>query len=189
VRSVRASVWYRTAKQALKTAQRRVSRRKQGSNRRRKVVTRLAKAHLKMKRQRQDFHLKTALHLIKTNDRIYHKDVQTANMLKNHHLANSIADASWSQVLGILSFKAICDGCSVVAVDPAFTGQTCSGCGVLVQRGLSLALVTGLRNEPASGPECGEEQREGRAGPSASRGVGRVVEPREPEVKMSGLGS
>ena len=44
--------WYRKAERALKTAQRRVSRRKKGSNRRRKAVTLLAKAHQTVRRQR-----------------------------------------------------------------------------------------------------------------------------------------
>ena len=81
---------YRKAERALKTAQRRVSRRKKGSNRRRKAVTLLARAHQKVRRQRQDFHHKTALALVRENDMIYHEDLQTANMLKNHHLAKSI---------------------------------------------------------------------------------------------------
>ena len=55
---------YRKAERALKTAQRRVSRRKRGSNRRKKAVKLLAKAHLKVQRQRTDFHHKTALALV-----------------------------------------------------------------------------------------------------------------------------
>jgi putative transposase len=53
--------WYRKAERALKTAQRRVSRRKKGSHRRRTAVKLLAKAQRKGKRQRADFHHKTAL--------------------------------------------------------------------------------------------------------------------------------
>jgi putative transposase len=130
--------WYRKAERALKTAQRRVSRRKKGSSRCRKSVQLLAKAHLKVKRQRQDFHHKTALYLIQTNDTIYHEDLQPANMLKNHHLAKSIQDAGWSQFLSILSYKAACAGRRMVAVPPAYTSQICSGCGLLVSKGLSV---------------------------------------------------
>jgi putative transposase len=139
--------WYRKAERALKTAQRRVSRRKKGSNRRRKAVRLLAKAHQKVRRQRQDFHHKTALALVQQNDTIYHEDLRTANMLKNHRLAKSISDAAWSQFLSILSYKAACAGRSVVAVPPAYTSQTCSGCGVLVHKGLSVRWH--------SCPDCG----------------------------------
>jgi putative transposase len=132
--------WYRKAERALKTAQRRVSRRKKGSARRRKAVTLLAKAHQKVKRQRQDFHHKTALQLVRKNDTIYYEDLQTANMLKNHHLAKSIQDAGWSQFLSILAFKAAYAGKRAVAVPPAFTSQRCSGpgCGKIVQKGPSV---------------------------------------------------
>jgi putative transposase len=139
--------WYRKAERALKTAQRRVSRRKKGSHRRRKVVKLLAKAYQKVRRQRQDFHHKVALQLVQQHDTIYHEDLQTANMLKNHHLAKSIQDAGWSQFLRILAFKAACAGKRVVAVPPAYTSQICSGCGVVVYKGLSVRWH--------SCPDCG----------------------------------
>jgi putative transposase len=130
--------WYRKAERALRTAQRRVARRKQGSNRRRKAVQLLAKAHLKVKRQRADFHHKTALALVQQNDTIYRENLQVRSMVRNHHLAKSISDAGWAAFLSILSFKAACAGRSVVAVPPAFTSQRCSGCGILVTKGLSV---------------------------------------------------
>jgi putative transposase len=145
--------WYRQAERALKMAHRRVSRRKKGSHRRRKAVKVLAKAHQKVRRARQDFHHKTALALVRANDTIYHEDLQTANLVRNHHLAKSIQDAGWSQflsilsILSILSFKAACAGRSVVAVPPAYTSQICSGCGVLVSKGLSVRWH--------SCPDCG----------------------------------
>jgi putative transposase len=129
---------YRKAEKALKKAQRRVSRRKKGSKRRQKAVRLLAKAHQKVKRQRRDFHHKTALALVRHYGTIYHEDLRVANLLRNHHLAKSISDAGWSAFLGILSDKAACAGREVVAVDPAFTSQLCSGCGALVQKGLSV---------------------------------------------------
>jgi putative transposase len=139
--------WYRKAQRALKTAQRRVCRRTKGSNRRRKAVTLLARAHLKVKRQRADFHHKKALDLVRAYDTIYHEDLQPANMLKNHHLAKSIQDAGWAQFLSILAAKAAYAGRRVVAVPAAYTSQRCSSCGVIVAKSLSVRWH--------SCPDCG----------------------------------
>ncbi len=109
----------------------------------------LAKAHQTVRRQRMDFHHKTALVLVRAFDTIYHEDLRVATMVRNHHLAKSIADAGWSAFLTILTFKAASAGKRVVAVNPAFTSQACSGpgCGVIVQKGLSVRWH--------SCPECG----------------------------------
>jgi putative transposase len=138
---------FRVAERNLKRAQRRVSRRHKDSHRRQKAVKLLAKAHAKVRRARQDFHRKTALALVRQYDTIYHEDLQTANMVKNHHLAKSISDAGWSAFLSILSFKAVEAGKTVVAVPPASTSQACSGCGVLVHKGVSVRWH--------SCPDCG----------------------------------
>jgi putative transposase len=131
---------YRKAEAYLRRCQRRVARRKKGSHRRRKAVKLLAKAHLKVKRQRQDFHHKAALALVQQYDTIYYESLQTANMLRNHHLAKSIQDAVWSVFLAILAFKAAYAGKQAISVPPAFTSQTCSGphCGEVVWKGLSV---------------------------------------------------
>ena len=138
---------YRRAERYLAKCQRRVSRRKKGSHRRRKAVGVLAKAHQTVRRQRQDFHHKTALNLVRANDVIYHEELRVATMVRNHHLAKSIADAGWSAFLTILAFKAASAGKQVVAVDPAFTSQLCSGCGVVVHKGVSVRWH--------ACPECG----------------------------------
>ena len=130
--------WYRKAERALKTAQRRVSRRKKGSVRGRKAVPLLAKAHQKVKRQRADFPHQTALALVRAHDVVYHEDVQTATRRKNHHRAKSIQDAGCSACLSLLACTAADAGKRVVAVPPAYTSQRCSGCGVLVHKGLSV---------------------------------------------------
>jgi putative transposase len=105
---------------------------------RRKAVKILAKAHQTVARQRADFHHKTALALVRQCDVLYHEALQVRNMVRNHHLAKSISDAGWSGFLAILSFKAASAGREVLAVDPAYTSQTCSGCGVNVAKGLSV---------------------------------------------------
>jgi putative transposase len=129
--------WYRKAERALKTAQRRVSRRKQDSHRRKKAVKLLAKAHHTVRRQRQDFHHKTSLALVQQNDTIYYEALQPANMVRNYHLAKSISDAGWGAFLTILTYKAACAGRRIVAVNPAYISQTCSGCGAIVSKSLS----------------------------------------------------
>ena len=129
---------YRTGEKALKKAQRRVSRRKQGSNRRRKAVAILAKRHQHVRRQRRDFHHKAALALVRAYDVIYLEDLRVANLVRNRHLSKSISDAGWAQFRAILEGKAAYAGRRVVAVPPAFTSQDCSGCGERIQKSLSV---------------------------------------------------
>jgi putative transposase len=129
---------FRVAERNLKRAQRRVSRRQHGSRRRRKAVRLLARAHQRVRRARADFHHKMALALVRQYDTIYHEALQPANMVKNHSLAKSISDAGWSGFVSILSFKAVEAGKTVIAMPAAFTSQACSGCGVIVQKALSV---------------------------------------------------
>ena len=139
--------YYRKAEAYLRRCQRRVARRKKGSHRRRKAVALLAKAHQHIARQRRDFHHQHAHKLVQAYDVIYYEDLRVANMVQNHHLAKSISDAGWAAFLTILAFKAASAGKRVVAVNPAFTSQACSGCGVVVAKGLSVRWH--------ACPECG----------------------------------
>jgi putative transposase len=150
---------YRTAARALKKAQQRVSRRKQGSTRRKKAVRWLAKQHQTVRRQRQDFHYKTALRLVRQYDTIYHEAIQPANLSARpaplpdgtggylHNgaqakagLNSSIHDAGWGHFLTILACKAVWAGKRVAAVPPAYTSQDCSGCGARVPKSLSVRI-------------------------------------------------
>jgi putative transposase len=129
---------YRRGEKQLKKAQRVVSRRKPGSHGRRKAVGQLQRAHQHVQRQRLDFHHKTALKLLRDYDTISLEDLQIANLVRNHHLAKSIADAGWGQFRTILEAKAVCAGRRVLAVPPAYTSQDCSGCGARVPKSLSV---------------------------------------------------
>jgi putative transposase len=66
--------YYRKAECELKKAQQRVARRKKGSNRRKKAVRLLAKKQQHVRRQRTDFHRKTALMLVRTYDVVYYRN-------------------------------------------------------------------------------------------------------------------
>ncbi len=59
-------------------------------------------------------------------------------MLQNHHLAKSIADASWGTFIEILEDMAARAGHQVVKVPARFTSQQCHQCGEIVQKSLSV---------------------------------------------------
>jgi putative transposase len=148
---------YRKAERELQKAQKRVSKRKKGSNRRRKAMKMLAKKHQHVRRQRTDFHHKTALALVRQCDVVYYEAIQPANLSRRpapkpdgeggyeHNgatrkagLNKSIHDAGWGHFLNILAYKAAWAGKRVEAVSPAYTTQDCSGCGERIQKGLSV---------------------------------------------------
>jgi putative transposase len=121
---------YRQAQAALRRAQRRVARRTKGSTRRREAVAQLQRQHLKVARQRRDFHHKTALALIRRYGLIAHEALCITGIARSR-LAKSTLDAGWGGFLSILSHKAADAGVSVVAVPPFNTSQACSACGEL----------------------------------------------------------
>jgi putative transposase len=101
-------------------------------------VVLLTKTHQHARNQRRDVHHQEARKLVRQYDVIDHEDLRVRTMVLNHSLAKSIADAGWSAFLAILTFKAVGAGKRVQAVNPAFTSQTCSGCGASVSKGLSV---------------------------------------------------
>jgi putative transposase len=129
---------YRKGEKRLAKAQRRVSRRKKGSNRRKQAVALLAKAHQHVKRQRADHHHKTALALLRQYDTIYLEDLRVANLVRNHSLAKSISDAGWAAFRTLLEAKAAWAGRRVIAVPAHYTSQDCSDCGERVLKSLSM---------------------------------------------------
>jgi len=148
---------HRKVERALKTTHRRVSRRKTGSKRWRKVVRQCAQKHQQAKRQRRDRHHKTAHALVRDYDVIYLEDLQVSNMsrrpapkpvssggyahtgaCRKAGLNRSIQDAGWSAFRRILACKAEWAGKRVEVIPPGYTTQDCSGCGERVQRSLSV---------------------------------------------------
>lgn len=127
----------RRGENLLVKRQQRLSRRVKGSVRRRKARVLVAKAHLKIRRQRLDFHHKTARELVQRYDLIAFEDLNIRGMVHNHCLAKSISDAAWGQFLRILSSKAEEAGCTAVAVNPRGTSVECSYCGFPVAKTLS----------------------------------------------------
>ncbi len=102
-----------------------------------KARTKLAQAHLRVQRQREDFARKQASALVSSHDLIAYEDLQIRNLVKNHHLAKSIHDAAWGRFLVWVVYYARLHGVPVIAVPPQYTSQRCSRCGALVPKSLS----------------------------------------------------
>jgi putative transposase len=66
-----------------------------------------------------------------------YEDLQIANMVKNHHLAKAISDASWYQFTQWLEYYGKIWDKAVVAISPVYTSQDCSNCGHRVKKSLS----------------------------------------------------
>jgi putative transposase len=128
----------RQAERKLKRLHRRKDRKQKGGKNRKKAIKRLAKAHLKVRRQRQDFAAKTARALVISSDMVAFEDLQIANLVKTHALAKSISDAAWGQFLSWLKYYGQLACVPVIAVCPRFTSQDCSDCGERVQKSLSV---------------------------------------------------
>ncbi len=129
--------FYRQSQAKRRTLQRRLARTKKGSNNRKKAINKLARFDLKVSRQRKDHAVKLARCVVRANDLIAYEDLSIRNMVKNHCLAKSIADAGWYQFRAWLERYGKVFGRITVAVNPAYTSQACSSCGAIVKKSLS----------------------------------------------------
>lgn len=130
--------YLRLAERELKIQQRKVSKKKLRGSNRRKAVRLLSKKHLKIQNQRRDFFHKTSLQWIREFDEIAVEDWNIKGLVKNHHLAKSISDASWGTFISVLENKAANAGRRVWKVPAAFTSQDCSQCGDRVKKSLAV---------------------------------------------------
>jgi putative transposase len=76
--------------------------------------------------------------LVKRADLIIVEDLKVANMIRHPTLARSIADASWSRFVSMLSYKVEKTGRHLTRVDPRNTSQECSRCHELVPKSLAV---------------------------------------------------
>jgi putative transposase len=120
----------RRSERKQRSLQRRLCRRpkKRGMNRR-KAAKALARHHERVAAQRRSFAHQEARKIVSRFELVGFENLNVVNMVKNHKLARSIADAAWGFFLFCLTYKAESAGRRAIGVDPHRTSQTCPNCG------------------------------------------------------------
>ncbi len=125
--------YLRQSEKTLKKAQRNLSRKQKGSMNRMEARVRVAKIGMHISSQRNDFSQKLSRKLVDNHNFIAYEDLNIANMMKNHKLAKSIADASWGILINNTIYKAERAGKYCVKVNPRNTSKACSVCGNIME--------------------------------------------------------
>lgn len=120
--------YLRVSESKLRHIQHWFSRKLKGSKRRRELGLRLSKLHLHIKRQRDDWQNKVICQVFKDNDILMLEKLNVSGMLRNHALAKSISDASWSKFARKAIWKAKSSGKVTLFADPWGTTQFCNRC-------------------------------------------------------------
>ena len=129
-RIVEAPRHYREALRCLARAQRSVSRKKKGSQKREKSKARVARVHRKVTRQRLHFVHQLSAGYAKSHGTVVVEKLQIGNMVKGSRgLARGILDVGWGMLVEQLRYKLAWSGGSLVEVPAAYSSQTCSACG------------------------------------------------------------
>ena len=140
---------FRKHETKLAKLQRRLAKKQKGSANRKKARLKVAKLHAKIADSRKDFLHKLSTRLINENQVIAIETLAVSNMQKNHSLAKSIADASWSEFVRQLEYKALWYGRELVGIDRWYpSSKRCSDCGHTVAK-----MPLNVREWAC--PECG----------------------------------
>lgn len=122
---------YKKYLKRLKRYQRRVSRKQKGSNSRKKAVLKLGRLHRKIKNIRKDAINKMTTSVVKTKPKlIVLETLKPLNMMKNHKLAGSIADASFGEIKRQFEYKCLWNGIHLIFAPQFYaSSKFCSYCG------------------------------------------------------------
>jgi len=132
----------------LAKEQRKLSKKQKGSKNRFKQRIKVRKIQNKIRDTRKDFLHKTSNSIAKNYDGIFVEDLNIKGMMKNHCLAKSIGDVSWSEFNRQLEYKCKWRFKHYIKIDRFFpSSKTCSICGYIQKMPLSKRIF--------NCPDCG----------------------------------
>ncbi len=117
-------------------AQRKVSRRINGSNNYEKARRWFQIVHERIANKRKDFQHKLSTQYANKYDVIFLERLRVNNMVKNHSIARSIMDAGWSAFKQMLQYKSKV----MIQVEPMNSTIDCSRCGNRVPKSLAVRM-------------------------------------------------
>jgi putative transposase len=129
--------FFRSEERELAKAQCRLSSQKIGSANWHKKLKVVQRVHERISNKRLNFIHQESRKLVNRFGIIAFEDLKVKNMQQDHCLAKSIADAAWGMFINANKSKAEEAGSKVVLVNPAYTSQMCSRCGLLIKKELS----------------------------------------------------
>lgn len=123
----------------IKILQRRKDRKVKGGQNRKKAIMKISKLHERIKNGREDFLHKISSKIVSENQTICLEDLNVSGMMKNHCLAQSIGDVSWSRFVEFLRYKCEWYGKNFIQIGRfESSSKPCSVCGIS-NRDLTLA--------------------------------------------------
>lgn len=121
--------YLKESQRRLKIRQRKLSKKIKGSNNRKKSIKIIASTYEKISNKRTDFLHKLSTSLVKNNDTICLETLKVSNMIKNHCLAQSISDASWSEFNRMIEYKSDWYGSNVLRIGQFEPSSKMCSCG------------------------------------------------------------
>ena len=122
--------FYEKSLRKLNINQRKLSKKKKGSNNREKAKLKVNKVYSKVKNQRNDYQHKISREIVDKYNIVCLETLKVKNMVKNRRLSKSISDVSWSSFIEKLSYKVAENQGYLVKIDAYYpSSKTCSNCG------------------------------------------------------------
>lgn len=126
---------FKVKRRKLAKRQKALARKQKGSKNRYKARLKVAKAYAEITDARNDFLQKLTTKLIRENQTIVVETLAVKNMVKNHKLAQAISEASWSELVHQLEYKADWYGRELIKIDQWFpSSKRCGNCGYIVDK-------------------------------------------------------